>query len=48
MVKKTGADLFSKLVLGPFELKRPVVMAPVTRMRALRPGNVPGEIERPL
>jgi N-ethylmaleimide reductase len=36
MVKGTAADLFSILVVGPFELKHRVVMAPLTRIRALR------------
>jgi N-ethylmaleimide reductase len=43
MAKGIGVDLFSKLVIGPFELKHRVV-APLTRMRALQPGNVPGDL----
>lgn len=33
--------LFTPLKLGPYELAHRVVMAPLTRMRAARPGNVP-------
>ncbi len=36
-----NSSLFSPLRLGPFELAHRVVMAPLTRMRAERPGNVP-------
>ncbi|TDR89102.1 alkene reductase [Enterovirga rhinocerotis] len=34
-------SLFSPLRIGPYELAHRVVMAPLTRMRAARPGNVP-------
>jgi N-ethylmaleimide reductase len=33
--------LFSPLQMGPYALAHRVVMAPLTRMRATRPGNVP-------
>ena len=35
------ATLFSPLSVGPYELAHRVVMAPLTRMRASQPGNVP-------
>lgn len=35
------SKLFSPLRIGPFELKHRVVMAPLTRMRAAQPGNIP-------
>lgn len=34
-------NLFTSLKLGPYELAHRVVMAPLTRMRAGQPGNVP-------
>lgn len=37
----TSATLFSPLALGALRLDHRVVMAPLTRMRAGRPGNVP-------
>ena len=37
-------DLFSAYRLGPLELPNRVVMAPMTRSRAL--GNMPGELSR--
>ena len=36
-----NATLFTPLHLGPYRLSHRVVMAPLTRMRAARPGNVP-------
>jgi N-ethylmaleimide reductase len=36
--------LFSPLRLGPYQLKHRVVLAPLTRMRAAQPGNVPNEL----
>jgi N-ethylmaleimide reductase len=36
-----NATLFTPLQLGPHRLSHRVVMAPLTRMRAARPGNVP-------
>ncbi|MFA7505196.1 MAG: alkene reductase [Burkholderiaceae bacterium] len=39
-----GTSLFDPLQLGPFTLSHRVVMAPLTRMRATRPGNVPNEL----
>lgn len=33
--------LFTTLKLGDFDLSHRIVMAPLTRMRAARPGNVP-------
>jgi N-ethylmaleimide reductase len=33
--------LFTPLRIGPYELSHRVIMAPLTRMRAARPGNVP-------
>lgn len=38
----TPNTLFSALELGPHRLSHRVVMPPLTRMRAQRPGNVPG------
>jgi N-ethylmaleimide reductase len=35
------SKLFSPLQLGPYQLTHRVVMAPLTRMRAAQPGNVP-------
>ena len=35
------ATLFSPLALGPYELAHRVIMAPLTRMRASQPGNIP-------
>ena len=40
----SSAPLFAPMRLGPFELAHRVVMAPMTRMRALQPGDVPGEL----
>lgn len=37
-------SLFSPLRLGPHDLAHRVVMAPLTRSRALQPGNVPGPL----
>lgn len=37
-------DLFSKLRAGSLDLAHRVVMAPLTRMRALQPGSDPGEL----
>lgn len=37
-------QLFSPLRLGPYQLKHRVVLAPLTRMRAAQPGNVPSEL----
>jgi N-ethylmaleimide reductase len=36
--------LFSRLDIGPLELAHRVVMAPLTRMRAEQPGNIPGNL----
>jgi len=36
--------LFSPLKLGAVQLTHRVVMAPLTRMRATPPGNVPNEL----
>jgi N-ethylmaleimide reductase len=36
-----SASLFTPLQIGPYRLAHRVVMAPLTRMRAARPGNVP-------
>ena len=33
--------LFSKAALGPLSLQNHMVMAPLTRMRSRRPGDVP-------
>ncbi len=38
------ANLFSSLTLGPLTLPNRIFMAPLTRMRATMPGNVPGEL----
>ena len=38
------SKLFSPLRVGPYELKHRVVMAPLTRMRASQPGNIPNEL----
>jgi N-ethylmaleimide reductase len=38
-----SADLFSPLTLGPLTLPNRIFMAPLTRMRATMPGNIPGE-----
>jgi len=37
-------SLFSPLLVGALQLKHRVVMAPLTRMRATQPGNIPGEM----
>jgi N-ethylmaleimide reductase len=39
-----GTSLFDPLQLGPFTLSHRIVMAPLTRMRATRPGNIPNEL----
>ena len=39
-----SVDLFTPLTLGPLTLSNRVFMAPLTRMRATMPGNVPGEL----
>jgi N-ethylmaleimide reductase len=36
--------LFSPLRLGPYTLAHRLVMAPLTRMRAAQPGNIPNEL----
>ena len=41
-----NATLFTPLHLGPYRLSHRVVMAPLTRMRAARPGNVPRPVRR--
>lgn len=38
------SSLFQPLQLGPCTLSHRIVMAPLTRMRASRPGNVPNEL----
>ena len=40
----TEKTLFTPLTLGALDLDHRVVMAPLTRMRALEPGNVPGPL----
>jgi len=40
----TKLQLFSPLRLGPYQLKHRVILAPLTRMRAAQPGNVPNEL----
>ncbi len=40
----TSPTLFSPLSLGALSLAHRVVMAPLTRMRALQPGNIPGPL----
>ncbi len=40
----TEATLFSPADLGALNLAHRVVMAPLTRMRALQPGNIPGPL----
>ena len=37
----TRTALFQPLQLGPYTLAHRIVMAPLTRMRATRPGNIP-------
>jgi N-ethylmaleimide reductase len=37
-------SLFNPLTVGPYPLTHRVVMAPLTRMRATRPGNVPNPL----
>ena len=37
-------SLFSPVQLGAHRLNHRIVMAPLTRMRATQPGNVPGEL----
>lgn len=39
-----NSPLFSPLRLGALQLKHRIVMAPLTRMRATQPGNVPNEM----
>jgi N-ethylmaleimide reductase len=39
-----SSTLFSPLSLGPYELGHRIVMAPLTRMRAGQPGNVPNPV----
>jgi N-ethylmaleimide reductase len=40
----SSASLFAPLPLGPLQLDHRVVMAPLTRMRAGQPGNVPTDL----
>ena len=40
----SGSPLFEPLQLGPYRLSHRVMMAPLTRMRATRPGNIPNEL----
>ena len=40
----TRLHLFTPLQVGAFELKHRIVMAPLTRMRANRPGNEPSAL----
>lgn len=40
----SGSSLFDPLQIGPYRLSHRVVMAPLTRMRATRPGNAPNEL----
>ena len=40
----TSQPLFEPLQLGPYTLAHRVVMAPLTRMRATVPGNVPNAL----
>ena len=37
-------SLFSALSVGALQLQHRIVMAPLTRMRATQPGNIPGEM----
>ena len=37
-------NLFSPLAIGPYQLAHRVIMAPLTRMRASQPGNVPSAL----
>jgi N-ethylmaleimide reductase len=39
-----NTNIFSPLTVGALELKHRIVMAPLTRMRATQPGNIPGEL----
>ncbi len=41
VVSMRHSKLFTPLRVGPYELKHRVVLAPLTRMRAAQPGNVP-------
>ncbi len=38
------SNLFSPLRIGAYELAHRIVMAPLTRMRAQQPGNIPGAL----
>ena len=40
----TNSPLFTPLDIGPIQLRHRVVMAPLTRMRSERPGDVPGNL----
>lgn len=44
MATFSDSALFSKLNVGPLTLRHRVVMAPLTRMRAQQPGNVPSDL----
>jgi hypothetical protein len=39
-----NSSLFSPLAVGALQLQHRIVMAPLTRMRATQPGNIPGEM----
>jgi len=39
-----NSSLFSPLMVGTLQLKHRIVMAPLTRMRAAQPGNIPREM----
>lgn len=44
MENRIVVDLFTPIKLGSIELKNRIVMAPLTRNRASRPGNVPSDM----
>lgn len=44
MENRIVIDLFTPIKLGSIELKNRIVMAPLTRNRASRPGNVPSDM----
>ena len=44
-MKTLSADkLFTRIQVGPMELKHRVVMAPLTRSRSVQPGSIPGDL----
>src|SRR5437868_3238764 len=40
----TAPALFSSVQIGPYSLSHRVVMAPLTRLRAELPGDIPGDL----